>query len=321
MIIGILGPGGCGGTFLDWTLQYLSGQDKIWNVNCGTSDRSYIVSQGNYELIDNPLKGKSAHNHVKTHPDENSVDTVIDILQQHTEFDLHSFYFTDSMKSSKTQTQYNQLISKHPTVKFITYNFSQRDIDIIFCFQLEKISVARLAMDRLIMTHSSIPLQQMPIWDQRELMSLYYPGSIKGQILVEEIKPAPNNYSIGFVDIIENLDTEIHNVFDYIGIEICKDRLQKWHKIYNEWKSRNNIDFYNNLDTIVLDIIKNTPHDLSQYNMSFAKEVVIANKLLYNHNLALKSYGKLDLSSNTQQWTEILEPNVYHNLQNIKGNL
>lgn len=317
MIVGILGPGGCGGTFLDWTIQYLSGQDQTWHICCDPLNRSNILSQLTEPLVNDPLlSNNSAHGHLKTHPNENSVDEVIEIFREHPEFTVNSFFYSDTLGNSRTQTEYNQLILTYPEVKFITYKFDASDVDAIFCFQYEKIPTHRNSIGKCSMTHSDVPLNQMPVWDQRELLSLYYPKEIYDQTLAEKLLPARNNFSFDFKTVLESLDTEIEGLFQYIGLEIKQDRLEWWKQIYNKWKIENNLDFFKDLDVIIQAILTNTPCDLVKYNMSFAREVVIASKLLYNHNLALKSYNKDNLSLNTQQWTEILEKNVYHNLTN-----
>lgn len=304
MIVGILGPGGCGATFLDWTLHYLSGQSSTWQIECDPSNRSNILKQCCVPLADYPLIKRTAHAHAKTHPDSQSIHTVISLFEDRTDFDLHSFYFVDSMQQGRTQTEYNQIIARYPNVRFITYNFTDSDIDIVFCFQHEKIP----ALVNSVTTLS--------IWDRRELMSLHYPKEIQGQTTVEVIQQHPNNFVINFSTMLKTLDTSIEDLFQYVGLTLDKTRLDTWKKIYAEWQENNSLNFFDELDTIVQAIVSNTPKDLTKYNMSFAKEVVIASKLLYNHNLALKSYGISNLSENTQQWTTILEPNVYHELNN-----
>ena len=315
MIVGILGPGGCGGTFLDWTLQYLSGQTHTWHIFCDyRTEQSRIIDQECVPLVDNPIQGRTAHGHKKTHPDDLCIDPVIECFKQHTEFALNSFYFVDQFKSGKTQTEYNQLIAAHHDIKFITYKFTEADIDTVFCFQYEKTSVEKSNIDKKLMPHSGVPFGQLPIWDQRELLSLYYPLSIRGQILSETIAPYTNNFCLDFKVAIECVDVVINDLFQYLGISICKERWWQWKKIYNDWKTKNHTQFFKDLDLIIESIIYGNSFDLSKYNMSFAEETVIASNLLYKHNFGLKSYNKENLSRNTQQWTEILETNIYHDL-------
>jgi len=316
MIVGILGPGGCGGTFLDWSLQYLSGQQSTWFIEVDPNERSKIVSQSCVSISNNPLLKRTAHAHLKTHPNAESIDTVIDIFKSQTSFDLHSFYYVDSMDVKQTQSTHNQIISKHPDIKFITYNFTDTDIDIIFCLQYEKTFVQRNSIENLKFKISNITqsMAELPIWEKRELLSLYYPKSIRGQTVIEKIDPAPNLYQLDFVDMFENLDLTIDKIFQYFDISTHTERWKIWKEVYIMWKHKNDLTFFKNLDTIVQCILEHKLHDLGQYNMSFAKEVVIASRLLYNHNIALKSYGISDLSNNTHQWSKIIEENVYHNL-------
>lgn len=312
MIVGILGPGGCGGTFLDWTLQYLSGQSDRWAIRCDPLNRANIISQQPEKILENPIIKKTAHLHKKTHPNDYSIDEVISIFNLHPEFNFHSFYYVDSIGNSRKHTNYNQIIASYPDLKFITYNFTEDDLDVLFCFQYEKIPMKEF--DACIMTNSSIPIGEMPVWDRRELLSLYYPGLIRGQTIVEQINPASNNFNLNFSKALTNLDDIIDEILAYVELIVDSSRLKSWKNVYNDWKNKNNLLFYNELETIIYCILNNVDHDLTRYDMSFAKEVVIASKLLYNYNLALKSYNKPNLSHNTQQWTEILEPNLYHDL-------
>jgi hypothetical protein len=313
MIVGILGPGGCGGTFLDWSLQYLSGQQSSWFVKFDPTG-SKIVSQSCVNVLDNPLLKNTAHAHLKTHPNNRSIDTVINIFKSQPSFNLHSFYYVDSIDEGRKQTTHNQIISKHSDIKFITYNFTDTDIDIIFCLQYEKIFGQKNRIENLKISNMTQSISELPIWEKRELLSLYYPDSIRGQTVAEKINPTSNLYQLDFVDMIENLDLTINKIFQYFDISVHEERWKRWQEVYTVWKLKNDLTFFKNLNAIVQCILDHNFHDLCQYNMSFAKEVVIASRLLYNHNIALKSHGINDLSQDTQQWSDIIEENVYHNL-------
>lgn len=315
MIVGILGPGGCGGTFLDWTIQYLSGQTHTWYIqtDCMT-EQSRILNQACMPLVENPIQDRTAHIHKKTHPDELCVESVIDCFRQHTEFALNSFYFVDQLRSGRTQTEYNRLITKHPDIKFITYKFAETDINTLFCFQYEKTLFSKVWYEQTVMSHNPAPIGQMSVWDQRELLSLHYPSMIRGQILSEIVIAGPNNFCLNFNVAVEQLDTVINDLFQYLEITICKERWGQWKKIYTDWKIKNNVQFFKDLEMIIESIISNKFVDLLKYNMTLAKEIVIASTLLYKHNLALKAHNKENLSLNTQQWAEILETNIYHDL-------
>lgn len=315
MIVGILGPGGCGATMLDWSIQYLSGQDKTWCIEVDPQTRSTIVDQSVMTVPDNPVtEQRTAHAYKKNHPNENSLGAMIDILKNRTEFALNSFYFTDSMASADNKprtTFYNKIVQHYPEIKFITYQFTEQDIDIIFGFQLEKIARAQEEFRNLVV-YDNRSMKDLPVWDQRELMSLYYPSSIRGQILSETVYSADNNFVFDYRKIFD-LEKHIDEIFEYLALNINVDRYNIWQESYTAWKQKNSTLFYDNLPTIVDCILNNQSHDLTQYQMTLAKEIILSSKLIHNHGLSLKSYGIENLSNNTTQWYKILEPNIYHN--------
>lgn len=315
MIVGILGPGGCGATMLDWSIQYLSGQTHTWCIEVDYQTRSQIVDQSVMIIPDNPVTQRNtSHAYKKNHPNEVTLDLIINILKQHSEFELNSFYFADSMNAQDQQprpTFYNKIVQQYPDVKFITYQFTEQDIDIIFGFQLEKITRVQEIFSDLVI-HNNLPMKDLPVWDQRELMGLYYPKSIQGQILSETLNPAENNFLFDYRKIFE-LEKHIKQVFDYLGLAIKPERYNTWKQSYEFWKSKNSTKFYDNIPVIINNILNNQSHDLTQYQMTLAKEIILSSRLLYDHGISLKSHGIESLSVNTTQWYEILEPNIYHN--------
>lgn len=313
MIVGILGSGGCGGTFLDWSLHYLRGDTHTWVVPCNHTNRSIYYNPQQFEIIHNPLKGTTAHNHQRAHPNNESLNPVIDIFKSLPADQLYTFYYVDSMLPTQTSTTHNSIIESYKDLFFITYNFSKMDVDTIFCLQLEKIPISF----RQMISELSTPgrnIFELPVWDLRELLSLYYPKTIQGQTVNEIICEHPNNFQLDFEIVMNSLDINIKHLLDFLKIKIDNSRWQSWCSIYNLWKHGNNVVFYRDLDKIVDCILSNTALDLAQYNMTFAKEVVLASKLLYNHNKSLKAYNIDKIPTDTQSWHSILEENVYHNL-------
>ena len=57
MIVAWAGIRGTGQSFLDWSLFYLTGRDKFWNMKFGWQD-----------LLTDPTTGRNAHLHLKNHP-------------------------------------------------------------------------------------------------------------------------------------------------------------------------------------------------------------------------------------------------------------
>jgi hypothetical protein len=312
MIVGILGPGGCGGTFLDWSIHFLRGDIKHYTVSCGGGHRSKIVDQGYTPICSNPLTGTNAHGHQKTHPNNDSLGMVIEIFSRLSQSDLHTFYYVDSMRSDQTQTTHNKIIATYRQCLFLTYQFQPSDIDKIYCYQVEK-DPAQCNMYDQFKSWSDLP-----IWDQREILSLYYPNCIQGQTTAEIIKNQNNNFCINFSDILTCLDLVMLDILDFLSVKLAQDRWCAWTQVYQQWKTKNSLDFFADLDKIVDSILNGLSYDLAQYNMTFAKEVVLASKLLYNHNKALKSFSMAQMPTNTLDWYSILEENTYHDLHNLK---
>jgi len=306
MIVGILGPGGCGGTFLDWSIQFLSGSTENLVVVPDRPNRGIFQQTHIQSISNNPLKGATAHGYKKTHPNIDLLPIVIDIFLT-SKYLLNTFYYVDDA----TQINYNNIIKTYPTVKFISYNFSQNHVDLIFYLQYEKIDNVVRSFNTLV-GNSSLNLSTGEL---REILSLFYPGCIKGQMLNETLEDADNLYKIDFDSVWSNLDIVMFDIFEFLGLSIDKSRYPEWINVYHKWLEKNKTDFFYDLPEIVNCIVNNTSMNLEGYDITFAKEVVIASKLLYNHNLALKFDSVTDLTSNTLQWHSILEENTYHNLE------
>jgi len=309
MIAGILGPGGCGGTFLDWSIQFLSNQKENLVV-CLDASRNEVERSLIQHVVENPLIDSTAHAYQKTHPNSQSLSNVIDIFSA-SEYPLNTFYYVEDMKPGQTHTTYNNIVKTYPAIKFISYNFTLAHIDLIFCLQYEKINGVEQRFNNQIGSQIS---NQTP-GEIREILSLFYPRCIKGQTLSEQLVDSENLYLINFDDVWGRLDTVIFDIFDFLGLLIDKTRYLQWLTVYQVWIEKNKTDFFNDLPKILDYIVSGKSLDLSNYNMTFAKEVVLASKLLYNYNLALKFNGVNDLRTNTLQWHSILEENVYHNLE------
>ena len=130
MIVGILGPGGCGGTFLDWSIQFLSGSTENLVVIPDRNNREIFQQTYIQSISANPLKGATAHGYKKTHPSDKLLPIVIDIFLT-SKYLLNTFYYVDIAE----QTNHNNIIKTYPTVKFISYNFSHNHADLIFYLQ------------------------------------------------------------------------------------------------------------------------------------------------------------------------------------------
>jgi len=236
MIVGILGPGGCGGTFLDWSLHYLNGDITHWVAEYDPPNRSKISRLTEHTVPKNPLLESTAHGHVRTHPDNESLSVVLDTFETLPKDYLHTFYYVDDMTAMQSSTTYNSIIDDNKNILFLTYNFSDSDIDKIFCFQYEKIPLCVSGFKKAIQSDS--------VWEKRELLSLYYPDCIRGQTVNETRMPHQNSFLIEFDEFLNSGPSVIKHTFNFLNMKLDEERFAHWTTIYHEWKQNNNLSFF-----------------------------------------------------------------------------
>lgn len=318
MITGILGCGGCGGTFLDWTLHFLSGNQTNWvALPLHQKNRSTATPLQQQTIVNNPLQYHTAHAHLRTHPNNISLPIVIDLFRHKSDFPMHSFYYADEMTEDQTTTTHNDIIKLYPDLQFITYQYKDSDIHAIFWLQHEKMAGWAHRYDSVMIGDTSAKISDCAVWDQREMLSMHYPECIRGQTVNEKIVNHSNNYILNFSDFFVDFPSKIDEIFYFLNLKIDITRYHTWLAIYQKWQQGSGTEFYKDLDLIVHCIVNNQHMDLNKYHMTFAKEVVLASKLLFEHNLSLKSFGLDTIDADTKFWHSILETNTYHNLKAI----
>ena len=321
MIAGILGCSGCGGTFLDWSLHYLAGDDAHWTLHCDLDRRlpnpDFLTAPDVWAKYASrrpvpavPFLGLAAHAHAKTHPTWHTLPRVLEQFATHNRDSLQTFYYFDNLDADQHQTMHNRVVQQYPHVKFVTYTYQRTDIDIIFCMQFEKLP----RMQEFYTQALAAQLSDHETWTKREIFALAYEKKLWGQTCAEKIQPADNNYVLQFQDFFYHLPEVIHSIFDFLNMPWQKQRWSHWLEVYKQYQSNNNVQFYMDLPMIVASIVNNQSWDLSKYNMTFAKEVVLSRHLLYNHNYTLQAHGLERMGTNAQDWYRVLEPNIYHTL-------
>jgi hypothetical protein len=159
---------------------------------------------------------------------------------------------------------------------------------------------------------------KLSVWDQRESLALNIrPWEYDSKETQSDLT-IPHMY-LDAQDLWYNGKETMIRIMDYIGLTIDPQRLEKWCSVYEQWQQIQFkiLRFCWNIDYIVDCIINNRAHDLSQYNMSFTDEAIIQHELIYKHGLTFKAWGLEKLPDNTQLLHELLEPNVYHKVDDI----
>lgn len=310
-MISILTDPGVGGTFLNWSIYYLAGRNYYFSARLQRTNK----------VPTNPLGNKNAHVFVVNHPyNFKEFEQFLPMLLDKDEC-LYMHEFRDKTKeavttllthTSKTivvaltkdqllyKCSYEPRASVQPAwgSKKTLSNPDEIYDDLVNYFFKE--SVDTWKQENLNDT-----------WDKREFIALNFNPTNHTSIL-EYINSSAPVYYINPIDLWTNFDSSIHDLFDYLDIEIDKSRYQKWLLIYNQWKNvhKQKLMFVWYFDTIINNILQGIDFDLIRFNLDITQEATIQHFLIYKHNLNFKTW-QLTKFTNTRQLHELLEPNIH----------
>lgn len=214
-IVGILGVGVDGGTFLDWSLHYLSGDTYMYHSPMLSADNPTNWSFSKVRIIDNPIipSRKVAHRHLKNHPRQHTIDMCIDKMLEidDDEINLSSFYSVidgTNTEDAPYDTFISERTDKYPNIKFIA-------------LYADNESYIHLYNRILIFLKSTKPTEPLP------------PMSNYGISLLTD---SPNRKMLNISDMYYNLDNVILSLMEWANLPVKTDRLSKWKSIYTQWK-------------------------------------------------------------------------------------
>ena len=230
-IVGIIGIGGEGGTFLDWSIHYLVGDIYLKVIRLHRMTNTvFNVNLEPFLLTDNPLKSDgTAHLHLKTHPA--TIPSTIECTRLFEEYTLptisvYTMYIVPSAEGYGNlgySAFTKELVNKLPNVKFIQcYPTDEIVMD------LAERSVTKVSQQ--ILTKEEIILRSQMLCkdvenDLKKFTTLYYRLSIK--------------------DIYYHLDSEIHNIMSWLNLAIDESRLKNWKNVYKQWQLAQNFSTLN----------------------------------------------------------------------------
>ena len=329
---------GC--TFLDWSIHFLSGQDKFFNI-----------VDGILPISNNPIQETNAHAHLKNHP-LGSAETlkVIQALNK-SDLELNSFYpcnmsvlavlenlsdidltlvgknyerikkyqVDDYIKSLKYCTDQHIPIIYIKMNTDLAYNMSVRSFDTRFLSDTKLESVDQSYTDLIDIFFKENFMHwsannEFNLWDFREFLAL--------NLRPYDTSDVDLNFNHFYLDVRDlwfNLEYNIIEIFKFLDLSIDSDRLKKWIPVYYQWQKQHLkiLNFYWNIDTIVKFIINNQSLDLNRYDLDICREAVIQHELIYKHGLTIKGWGLEKFPNNAQDLHKLLEPNTYHQIEDI----
>jgi hypothetical protein len=312
--------GTLGGTFLDWSIHWLSGADKFYKLNLGWID-----------LVSNPLTPTNAHGHQKNHPcgSAETLAAAQDLKELQTD-NLLSFYSfpINELEEDYVKLWYCLIQHSIPIIYIkltapIVYNTTLRSLENkSFTFN----SVEELH-EQFLQKHfkkdydywkNILKMNNIP--DSREFIAL----NVRPHEYIDPTVAADFSKSHFYLDAQElwyNGEDALTRIMKYLDIKIQNERLISWVPIYKQWQQKqlNILKFSWNLDRICESIVKDYYYDLSEYNLGLWEEAIIQHEMIYKYGLNFKTWQLEKLPNNTQELHKLLEPNTIHQVEDIYG--
>lgn len=308
-----------GGTFLTWSIYYLSGHSE------------YFLSASNrwMPLSSNPLSKTNAHKFIPNQPNrifDCSPEQFLkfsDSLTSTPSDTPHILYFHSFDREDTTQAAVNY--SNNQASKLIVVDTA--DTNLYHCSYRKR---APQRVNEQTLTSDDFEIYQHFInkffkgskqrwdelgldntWDFREFLALNF-RPFEVPHIYDHVDKTRDHYLIRGKELWTSMDLGIATVFEYLGIGIDQTRLENWQQIYNNWKSLHyqRLMFSTYFEDIVDGILNNYSIDLLRFDLDIEQEAAIQHALIYRHNLNLKTW-QLEKFVNTTQLHNLLEPNIH----------
>ena len=319
MVVNIAYDPDVGGTFLTWSLYFLSGKDNYFDFK-----RNNVV-----ELISNPVSKINAHKFLPNSVD--NFDVWLDLIKNKNinNNDLHVFNFhpgddldIDEINQMINFYDKNIILTVPNEHHFYHQTYDKRRSGKKYSDQSRTSDWDELHEDFVdhFFKDSKQKWEELGlnnIWDKREFLALNLHPKKEHKITdyIENINK--DMFYLDSRDLWYSLDYSIVECFEWLDIEIDNERYNKWLPIYQKWKQfhYNRVQFGWYFEKIISAIINNDYIDLKRFKLDIIQEAVIQHELIYRYNLNLKTY-KLEKFTDTMQLHSLLEENI-HPVDNI----
>jgi hypothetical protein len=202
-----IGPGGCGFTFLNWSIAYLRGDNFytcLDNTICPVTNDP-ILSNG------------TAHNQQKDH-----IQKTSDLIKLKQGTDQSIIYIVPTHQSDI------EYILSFPGKKIIFNTTTHSSMLMARMCCVLKDSPYMEFINNLSTKYNKQIIKQVLI-ESNKFFTKYY-----------TIEPTYQDYiNIDYTDVFENLDQQIYRIFTYLELEIAPERLTKWLLVYQKYRLAN----------------------------------------------------------------------------------
>jgi len=311
-MIAVLTDPAVGGTFLTWTLYYLSGQN-----DCYSSKLNKRIN-----LTFNPLTKSNAHSFRPIQP--NSIHEFNgkfdDLLKDCSNFDVLYFHnFSDCDRTNKgTTAQAVDAVAKN-CKKIVQLSIAKQNSLYHCTYNKRHLTADKQHQNyqQFIQTHFKDSDQQWKnlnlteVWDHREFLALnFWPTDFPKITDVHTFEF--DHYCLDAMDLWTVFDQSVTKLFEYLDLPIDTARWDHWLEVYCEWKKihyqATQFDLY--FDKILDYILTGKNLNLQPFDLDIVQESAIQHTLIYKHNLNLKTW-QLEKFQSTQQLYSLLEPNSH----------
>jgi hypothetical protein len=236
-MIAVLTDPAVGGTFLSWTIEYLSGKTQYFSVR----------NQANIDLTNDPMTEKNAHNFKvnQVRKFEECVE-LLSMLQKSDQKEciyLHTLRKDTKPAVDAICQQAEKIIVLITPLIYTLYTCSHNsraDFKPAFCSDKNLTNPEEILSDSISyffkdskQRWDSYKLTQ--IWDQREFIALNF-RPLQPQDNILTYMNAQKCHIITTPDMYTNFENSVRGVFDYIEITIDESRFPHWVTVYNKWK-------------------------------------------------------------------------------------
>lgn len=199
-----IGPGGCGFTFLNWSISYLRG-DEFYQCLNGT-----VVP-----VPDNPLRNSTAHGFDKDH-----------LRLQDSRFEM--------LKNCHHKSIIYMIPHGHNDFEYILSLSGKKII-----FDSSQHTQSLMSRHCLTIADSAYMdlINQLSVrYPRHSVIEVFLDVSDK---LDCNYRVPSGYFTLSFDQIFQSLDQQIHSVMQHVELEIQPCRWDNWHNIYQIYKSRN----------------------------------------------------------------------------------
>jgi len=332
---------GC--TFLDWSILYLSGQNKVFKVDTlewhdisanplqsgavsnahGHRKNHYSGWQRNKDVVqsihNNTTSGLISLYPIALHIDDCCRDlqlNILDLQQPSSMQQILAYQKQDYTNMLEWIAQDQQIpviyVAFDTTVKGYLWSFRALDRMMTSSKKTTDINELEQEVQDVFFRASQqhwIDLGLTEIWDIRERMALDmrpYDNHWSDDLLL-----AHDHYWVHCQDLWFDTESTVRKIMAWLNLDIIEENVKRWLPIMRSWQQihNNNLRFPRHLPKILKSIVHGYKHDISQ--LTFKQEVIIQHCLIYQHGLNLKTWKLDKFPACASQLHLLLEPNFH----------